>query len=125
MRGESGTFAIKQVSDNAINIIQTAILEYPICLNFTYCEHFLTTIRDRVDSLTMYIHALCHAESSNDVGIYKNYRVEKIHSIAKRLAYSLLQLPDYALALQKRAELTVPLLSAISQKLYVICFNIR
>jgi hypothetical protein len=57
--------------------------------------------------------------------IIKNYTVEKIHVIAKKLAYSLLQLPDYALALQKRAELTVPLLSAISQKLYAICLVIE
>ena len=56
--------AVKQVTDNAINIIQGAILEYPVCLNFTYCEYFLTTIRDRVDSLTMCLHALCHAESN-------------------------------------------------------------
>jgi len=64
VKADPSSIHIKQISDNAIHIIQSIFMEYPTCLNFSYCEHFLNTIREWVDSLTMCIHALCHAEAN-------------------------------------------------------------
>ncbi len=49
--------------DNGLHITEQIICEYPVCLNFYYCDHFLNSIHERIELLYIQMHAVKHLKT--------------------------------------------------------------
>lgn len=108
----------KQFLDNILYILRRHILseiinEYPIVLDFDYCENFIASIQERLELIYANFHPLTHV-SVTDLSL--NYQIE---SRCRLISSSLFKAPNFIIDLQNRAELALPLLKHIEQSLRV------
>jgi hypothetical protein len=65
MEQDSNLSEGKSLIDNSLHITELIICEFPICLNFNYCKHFMDSIAERIELLYPQAHALDQINSKN------------------------------------------------------------
>lgn len=97
-------------------ILESIITEYPIILDLSYCENFISKIQERLELLYANFHPLTHISLSERAQMSKSY-IERVDRICQDISDALQKAPNNIYNIQSRAELSVPLLKHIEDSI--------
>jgi hypothetical protein len=97
----------KPLIDNMIMLLNMILKEFTECLDLEFVEHFFRSVEERLKLFRVHFHQILHFHHS-EIKIE-----EKINKYKKIIDNALNLIPNSVIELQKRAEMSLPLLKYI------------
>lgn len=105
---EQNVYALyKPLLDNMIRLLEMMLKEFPECLDLEFVEFFFSSVQERLQIFLAHFHQLFHLNYQDP--IINN----KINKSLKVIDNAISLIPQSVIELQKRAELSVPILKYI------------
>jgi methanogenic corrinoid protein MtbC1 len=109
----------KPLIDNMIRLMTMMFTEYPNCLDLEFVEHFFLSVQERIQIYLAHFHQIKHIVSTDPnqpkhfAGTLDPNLVAHLCDHIQTIDAVILKIPNAVLEIQKRAELSVPLLKYI------------
>lgn len=97
----------KPLLDNMIRLLDMMIREFPECLDLEFVEHFFLSVEERIKIFIAHLHQIFHIINTDP------NLTNKISKCTKIIDNAINLIPQSVIELQRRAELSVPLLKYI------------
>jgi hypothetical protein len=97
----------KPLLDNMIRLLDAMLKEFPECLDLEFVEYFFISVQERIQIFLAHFHQIYHIQHT-DPNI-----IGKLNKINKIIDNAIILIPESVHDIQKRAELSVPLLKYI------------
>ena len=108
----------KPLLDNMTRLLNMMLREFPECLDLEFVEYFLLSVQERIQIFLAHLHQIFHIVHPDPI---VNLKISKfifkifilLDKITKLIDNAIVLIPESVIEIQKRAELSVPLLKYI------------
>jgi hypothetical protein len=108
----------KPLLDNMTRLLNMMLREFPVCLDLEFVEYFLLSVQERIQIFLAHLHQIFHITHPDP---FVNIKISKfiitifnlLDNITKFIDNAIVLIPESVIEIQKRAELSVPLLKYI------------